>query len=174
MDVPDLGIAFQSAPKNSPVKKASAEKPKPYIVLTPTAAQSLQQKLAGSCKILSRPQARGFLDKPTEMHLAQTGPPGTENYSMEIKMLARFSKAPGALDLKIDGKNRGQSTHIDATVPLGQTLVVNLGTHFMNAASVNKVPVLGDLPLISRYFRNVAVAREKRQTLVFITPEFVK
>ncbi len=59
-------------------------------------------------------------------------------------------------------------------VPDGQTIV--LGGVFKNETSetINKVPLLGDLPVMGPLFRNKENQAEKTELLIFITPKLVR
>ena len=59
-------------------------------------------------------------------------------------------------------------------VPDGQTIV--LGGVFKNETSetINKVPLLGDLPIMGALFRNKENTSEKTELLIFITPKLVR
>ena len=56
----------------------------------------------------------------------------------------------------------------------GDTVV--LGGIFENKTrnEVDKVPVLGDLPLIGALFRHTLESIEKKELLVFVTPKILK
>ncbi|MDO6563039.1 type IV pilus secretin PilQ [Amphritea sp. 1_MG-2023] len=59
-------------------------------------------------------------------------------------------------------------------VPDGQTIV--LGGVFENETSntVNKTPLLGDLPVLGALFRNKSTSNSKTELLIFITPKLIK
>ena len=42
-----------------------------------------------------------------------------------------------------------------------------------NALAVNKVPILGDLPILKKIFSSTVEKSEQRELLVFITPSIV-
>lgn len=61
-----------------------------------------------------------------------------------------------------------------ATVPDGHTIVVGgIGT-VNESKSVDKVPLLGDLPLLGAAFRNTTTRRQRTTTYLFITPTIMK
>jgi type II secretory pathway component HofQ len=39
--------------------------------------------------------------------------------------------------------------------------------------SVNKVPVLGDLPIVGQFFRHTTVTNTQDELLIFVTPTIV-
>ena len=59
-------------------------------------------------------------------------------------------------------------------VPDGQTIV--LGGVFKNETSetMNKVPLLGDIPIMGALFRNKESTSEKTELLIFITPKLIR
>ncbi|EAR61416.1 type IV pilus secretin PilQ [Neptuniibacter caesariensis] len=73
-------------------------------------------------------------------------------------------------EISIDN-NELQTTVV---VPDGQTIV--LGGVFKNETSetINKVPLLGDLPIMGPLFRNKENQAEKTELLIFITPKLVR
>ncbi len=73
-------------------------------------------------------------------------------------------------EISIDN-NELQTTVV---VPDGQTIV--LGGVFKNETSetINKVPLLGDLPVMGPLFRNKENKSEKTELLIFITPKLVR
>ncbi len=56
----------------------------------------------------------------------------------------------------------------------GGTVVIG-GVYTQNDAdSINKVPLLGDIPVIGWLFKNETITREKKELLIFITPKIMK
>lgn len=60
-----------------------------------------------------------------------------------------------------------------ALVGDGQTLVLGGIFEMEEENFVNKVPLLGDIPLVGRLFRNNIDRRDKREILIFITPRII-
>ncbi len=52
----------------------------------------------------------------------------------------------------------------------GQTIVIGGMIQDQRTDTINKVPVLGDLPLIGYLFRHTVVDKNKQEVLIFITP----
>ena len=76
--------------------------------------------------------------------------------------------------------NGGLIPTIDTTELTTQVLVGNgetvvLGGVFENDESitVEKVPLLGDIPYVGRLFKSTANRQEKTETLIFITPRIL-
>lgn len=55
----------------------------------------------------------------------------------------------------------------------GETLVLGGIFQMTTTDSVNKVPVLGDIPIIGNAFKNTITAEEKQELLIFITPKIL-
>ena len=56
----------------------------------------------------------------------------------------------------------------------GQTVVLGGVHEEVNQSNVNKVPVLGDVPVLGRLFRTDVDSDEKRELLIFVTPKIMK
>ncbi len=56
----------------------------------------------------------------------------------------------------------------------GQTVVLGGVHEEVNSSKVDKVPVLGDVPILGRLFRTDTDQDEKRELLIFVTPKIMK
>jgi len=56
----------------------------------------------------------------------------------------------------------------------GDTIVLGGIYEQTTQTTVNKVPFLGDLPLVGVLFRNVQKQDDKTELLIFVTPKIVK
>ena len=56
----------------------------------------------------------------------------------------------------------------------GQTAVIGGLTTESNARTVTSVPLLGDIPILGWAFKNKSTTKERRNLIVFVTPEIVK
>src|SRR6185312_15564638 len=56
----------------------------------------------------------------------------------------------------------------------GDTIVLGGIYEQTTQTTVNKVPFLGDLPLVGTLFRNVQKQDDKTELLIFVTPKIVK
>ena len=61
----------------------------------------------------------------------------------------------------------------EALVGDGQTLVLGGIFKMESLDSVEKVPVLGDLPVVGRLFRHTSKDQKKQEILIFITPKIM-
>jgi type IV pilus assembly protein PilQ len=62
----------------------------------------------------------------------------------------------------------------EATVPDGSTIVVGGIQSSIESESIDKVPLLGDIPILGLLFRNMVIRKEYRTTYLFITPMVAK
>ncbi|PIE24377.1 MAG: hypothetical protein CSA62_03590 [Planctomycetota bacterium] len=56
----------------------------------------------------------------------------------------------------------------------GQTAVIGGLTSESNVRTVTSIPLLGDIPILGWAFKNKATTKERRNLIVFVTPEIVK
>jgi type IV pilus assembly protein PilQ len=66
-----------------------------------------------------------------------------------------------------------QRTSTKVMVKDGETLVIGGLIREKNINDVFKVPILGDLPIIGRFFKYKSKTKEKKDLLIFITPHIV-
>lgn len=62
------------------------------------------------------------------------------------------------------------SIQSEATIPQGHTIVVGGLQSAGESESVNKVPLLGDIPLIGGLFKSTSIEKQNKTTYLFITP----
>ena len=88
------------------------------------------------------------------------------------------------LDLDLNKDSRGETTlqgvaidtkHIKTQVLVesGGTVVIGGIFEMEESNQVNKVPLLGDIPVMGNLFKNRTRESSKREMLVFITPRMV-
>lgn len=66
------------------------------------------------------------------------------------------------------------SVTTEVLVDNGETLVLGGVFRTESVTSVNKTPLLGDLPLIGTLFKRTSTSEEKTELLIFITPKLVR
>jgi len=66
-----------------------------------------------------------------------------------------------------------RSTTTQVSVQDGQTVIIGGIIRDQTNKTVNKVPILGDLPLIGRLFRSNEKVKSKTELMVFLTPRIV-
>jgi general secretion pathway protein D len=67
-----------------------------------------------------------------------------------------------------------RSTKTSVAVQDGQTIVISGLIENSETETIEKVPVLGDIPLLGLLFKYKTFKREKKNLLVFITPHIIK
>lgn len=67
-----------------------------------------------------------------------------------------------------------RSTKTSVVVKDGQTVVIGGLMQEKEEININKMPLLGDIPLIGMLFKNEQVSKKKTNLLIFLTPHIVK
>ncbi len=67
-----------------------------------------------------------------------------------------------------------RSTKTSVVVKDGQTVVIGGLMQEKEETNINKMPLLGDIPLIGMLFKNEQVSKKKTNLLIFLTPHIVK
>lgn len=64
----------------------------------------------------------------------------------------------------------------DTTVELGdgESYIISGLVSRQTRANVNKIPLLGDLPIIGSFFRNIQYSQEDRELVIIVTPHLVR
>ncbi len=70
-------------------------------------------------------------------------------------------------------KNSRKAT-TQVTVPNGATVVIGGLTNTNNTKTIQKVPLLGDIPLLGFLFRNTITERQQVNLCIFITPHVIR
>lgn len=70
-------------------------------------------------------------------------------------------------------EQRQQALSTQRRVMNGETIVVGGFIRKNDSTSINKIPILGDLPIIGSLFRTTAKTTEDRELLIFITPRII-
>jgi type IV pilus assembly protein PilQ len=96
------------------------------------------------------------------------------------RIVMALTVAQDSIGRFVPSGNGGQVPTIDTTsvetealVGDGQTLVLGGIFRMESLDSVEKVPVLGDLPGVGRLFRNTSKNQQKQEILIFITPKIL-
>ena len=66
-----------------------------------------------------------------------------------------------------------RSVHTQVLVDNGDTVVLGGIYETTRNRTVDKVPLLGDIPLLGWLFRSVQVQNDKAELLVFVTPKIL-
>lgn len=147
-------------------------------------------KIVSSPRLLTADQTQAVIEQGTEYPYTQTAPNGATTVAFK-KAVLKLEVVPQItpegniiLDLDLNKDSRGETTlqgvAIDTKHIKTQVLVENGGTVVIGGIfemeetnQVNKVPLLGDIPVVGNLFKNNARESSKREMLVFITPRMV-
>ncbi len=67
-----------------------------------------------------------------------------------------------------------RNTETTVTVKDGQTIIISGLIKDTVTRNENRIPILGDIPLIGRLFRSIDKQRSKTELMIFLTPHIVK
>ena len=153
---------------------------------------------SGNSKVLAAPRvittsgekASIFIgDK--EIYVLPSGTPLTQNYGVELTITPTY-RPDGTIELDINikvsnsaptGAKKGQTplasersreANTKVIIKNGQTIVIGGLMREITEKTENKLPFLGDLPIIGFLFRSVSETAEKRNLTIFITARVVK
>lgn len=92
-----------------------------------------------------------------------------------VVMSVRVTKDEPDFSSAIDGVPPIKKNEVNARVEVGdgETLVIGGVFSSQQMEAVEKVPLLGDLPLLGRLFRRDIVSQQKSELLVFLTPRII-
>ena len=147
-------------------------------------------KIVSSPRLLTADQTQAVIEQGTEYPYSQTAPNGATTIAfkkavLKLEVIPQITPEGNIiLDLDLNKDSRGETTlqgvAIDTKHIKTQVLVENGGTVVIGGIfemeetnQVNKVPVLGDIPVMGNLFKSNARESTKREMLVFITPRMV-
>jgi type IV pilus assembly protein PilQ len=147
-------------------------------------------KLVSSPRIVTADQTKALIEQGTEFPYQQATASGATSIAFRkanLKLEVTPQITPEGniiLDLDINKDSRGETTTagiaIDTKHIKTQVLVENGGTvviggifELTQTNTINKVPLLGDIPFAGVLFRNTATVNNKTEMLVFITPKMI-
>ncbi len=110
----------------------------------------------------------GFVEAGTQFAIT---PHISENDYLRVEYqitLNSFAKKPS--DTSIPPPRNTSSIRSEATVPDGHTIVVGGLQTTDEQTIIDKVPILGDIPLLGLIFRNTSIRKTYKTTYLFITP----
>jgi beta-lactamase regulating signal transducer with metallopeptidase domain len=97
-----------------------------------------------------------------------------DRLSVKLKMTASVTEFKGYA--KVDPPTPqlyGRKLEAEATVPDGQTIVLAGRGPVTSVIMKDKVPVLGDIPLLGRLFQRKSTYTTRKNLLVFVTPTLI-
>lgn len=147
-------------------------------------------KIISSPRLITADQTKALIEQGTEIPYtssAQNGATTVEFKKAVLKLEVVPQITPEGniiLDLDVAKDSKGADTlagpAIDTKHIKTQVLVENGGTvviggifEMQETQTTNKIPLLGDLPVVGNLFKNNTRESEKREMLVFITPKMI-
>lgn len=149
-----------------------------------------QGKIISSPRLMTADQTKALIEQGTEYPYSVTAPNGATTIAFK-KAVLKLEVTPQItpegdiiLDLDINKDSRGETTiqgvAIDTKHIKTQILVQNGGTVVIGGIfeleetnQENKIPLLGDVPVLGNLFKSRSRASSKREMLVFITPKMI-
>ena len=147
-------------------------------------------KIVSSPRVITADQVKALIEQGEELpYQAATSSGATSvqfrKANLKLEVTPQITPEGNViLDVDVNKDSVGRSTvagfAIDTKHVKTQVLVENGGTVVIGGiftqtdrTSVNKVPLLGDLPYVGNLFRNTTRSSNKTELLVFITPKIV-
>jgi type IV pilus assembly protein PilQ len=149
-----------------------------------------QGKIISSPRLVTADQTKALIEQGTEYPYSVTAPNGATTIAFK-KAVLKLEVTPQItpegdiiLDLDVNKDSRGETTTqgvaIDTKHIKTQVLVQNGGTVVIGGIfemeetnQENKIPFLGDVPVLGNLFKNRVKESQKREMLVFITPKMI-
>lgn len=148
-------------------------------------------KVISNPRVVTADQMEAVIEDGTEIPYLQASSSGATSISFKKAVLSLKVKPQITpddniiMDLKINKDTRGTNTiagpAIDTKQITTQVLVENGGTVVIGGIyrqelndTVNKIPLLGDIPVVGFMFRNKEQRDDKNELLIFVTPRILK
>lgn len=147
-------------------------------------------RIVSSPRIITADQTKALIEQGTEYPYAVTAPNGATTLAFK-KAVLKLEVTPQItpegniiLDLDVNKDSRGETTTqgvaIDTKHVKTQILIENGGTVVIGGIfemeetnQENKIPLLGDVPVVGNLFKSRTKESTKREMLVFITPKVI-
>lgn len=147
-------------------------------------------RIVSSPRIITADQTKAIIEQGTEYPYAITAPNGATTLAFK-KAVLKLEVTPQItpegniiLDLDVNKDSRGETTSqgvaIDTKHVKTQILIENGGTVVIGGIfemeetnQENKIPLLGDVPVVGNLFKSRTKESTKREMLVFITPKVI-
>lgn len=147
-------------------------------------------RIVSSPRIITADQTKALIEQGTEYPYAVTAPNGATTLAFK-KAVLKLEVTPQItpegniiLDLDVNKDSRGETTTqgvaIDTKHVKTQILIENGGTVVIGGIfemeetnQENKIPLIGDVPVVGNLFKNRTRESTKREMLVFITPKVI-
>ncbi|CAN7205860.1 type IV pilus secretin PilQ [Acidovorax sp. LjRoot117] len=147
-------------------------------------------RIVSSPRIITADQTKALIEQGTEYPYSITAPNGATTLAFK-KAVLKLEVTPQItpegniiLDLDVNKDSRGETTTqgvaIDTKHIRTQILIENGGTVVIGGIfemeetnQENKVPLIGDVPVVGNLFKSRTKESTKREMLVFITPKII-
>ena len=147
-------------------------------------------RIVSSPRIITADQTKAIIEQGTEYPYSVTAPNGATTLAFK-KAVLKLEVTPQItpegsiiLDLDVNKDSRGETTSqgvaIDTKHVKTQILIENGGTVVIGGIfemeetnQENKIPLLGDVPVVGNLFKSRTKESSKRELLVFITPKVI-
>lgn len=147
-------------------------------------------RIVSSPRIITADQTKAIIEQGTEYPYSVTAPNGATTLAFK-KAVLKLEVTPQItpegniiLDLDVNKDSRGETTDqgvaIDTKHIKTQILIENGGTVVIGGIfemeetnQENKIPFLGDVPVVGNLFKSKTKESTKREMLVFITPKVI-
>ncbi len=147
-------------------------------------------KIVSSPRIITADQTKALIEQGTEYPYSVTAPNGATTIAFK-KAVLKLEVTPQItpegniiLDLDINKDSRGETTtqgvaidtkHIQTQILIdnGGTVVIGGIFEMEETNQENKIPFLGDVPVVGNLFKSRTKESSKREMLVFITPKVI-
>jgi len=117
----------------------------------------------------------GYVDAGTELKIKPSvseGREGRDFLSLEITLAVDNFEGEGSGNVPPPKSTNNVTTN--ATIPDGKVIILGGLTRTTDAITVNKIPILGDIPLLGVLFRNTVKSQESGVLYVFVKANIVK
>lgn len=147
-------------------------------------------RIVSSPRIITADQTKALIEQGTEYPYSVTAPNGATTLAFK-KAVLKLEVTPQItpegniiLDLDVNKDSRGETTTqgvaIDTKHVKTQILIENGGTVVIGGIfemeetnQENKIPIIGDVPVVGNLFKSRTKESTKREMLVFITPKVI-
>lgn len=165
---------------------------KDYLVDLELSALQAESKgeIISTPRVVTTNQSEATIEQGVEIPFLQASSSGAANVAfkkavLSLKVTPQITPEDHVImDLQVNQDTPGRvfngvpsintrSVKTKILVDNGQTVVLGGVHEETNQNDVDKVPILGDLPIIGQAFRHTRRANDKRELLIFVTPKIL-
>ncbi|MDR1350705.1 MAG: type IV pilus secretin PilQ [Zoogloeaceae bacterium] len=150
----------------------------------------LKGRIVSSPRVLTTDKGEALIEQGMEIPYQEASSSGSTSVSFKKAVLSLKVKpqitpdGKVAMKIEVNKDSRGENVpggvaintkkvQTDVLVENGGTVVIGGIYELSNRNDIDKVPLLGDMPLLGNLFRSQARVTEKSELLVFITPRIL-